>query len=256
MIVIGAEDGYLPVGSEGSTEPSCTNSSVQVVVNDDFDQPVTTDYYLVDLARGETITSFWFGAASGRPAGERLFSPTGKRYRGYCDGAVSLVPEGGPAVSIPGLVQRVVNQLDPPDPLLEVTPHHGKHAVQMLSWLAVDPAYWSETRTASAAAGRVLVTATLTPIETVWDMGNGETETCDNPGTVWRSGMDDSRSRCGYTYRQPSLNPPNNTYDLSGTVRFEVSHTTNAPGTYGPFTPVERTTSETIEVVEIQAVGR
>lgn len=87
-------------------------------------------------------------------------------------------------------------------------------------------------------------------------MGNGDTEPCDNPGVVWRRGLDDSASTCSRTCKQSSINPPDNTYDLTGTVVFDVGYSTNVPGAYGPFVPVQRSTSETIQVVEIQAVGR
>jgi hypothetical protein len=246
---------WLPRGSAGGTDSSCSESSVQLLVADDFVEPVTTAYHVVDVRDGETVTAFRFTAAVGRPQGERLFSPTGAWYRVSCDGSVSLVPEGGPAITIPALVAQAVDSIDPPEPMLAVTPDHGRHVVQMPSWLAVDPAYWSRPRTASAAAGRVVVTASLTPYETEWDLGNGDTVTCPNGGTVWRAGMAESRSECGYTYTWPSIDPPDNTYDLAGTVRFQVGYITNAPGVYGPFIPVERTTTETIQVVEIQAIG-
>jgi hypothetical protein len=227
---------------------------VQLVVADDFAEPVTTAYHLTDIADGETLTAFRFGAAIGRPAGQRLFSPAGAWYRASCDGTVSLVPEGGPATTIEALITQAIDTIDPPDPQLAVTPHHGKHVVQMPSWLAVEPVYW-QTRTASASAGRVTVTATLTPYETEWDLDNGDIVTCANPGTVWRRRMPEDRNTCGYTYTWPSINPPDNTYALAGTVRFAVGYTTNAPGTYGPFTPLERTTTQTIQVVEIQSIG-
>ena len=228
---------------------------MQLIVADDFAEAVTTDYHLTDIADGETLATFRFTAAIGQPQGQRLFSPTGSWYRVSCDGAVALVPEGGPATTIPALVAQAVDSIDPPRPELAVTPRHGKHVVQMPSWLAVDPGYWNTPRTATAAAGRVVVTATLTPYETTWDLGNGDAITCPNPGTVWRAGMSESRSDCGYTYTWPSINPPDNTYQLAGTVRCDVGHTTNAPGVYGPFTPVERVATQAIQVVEIQAIG-
>ncbi len=193
---------------------------------------------------------------SGNQPNARLFSPTGRWYGAYCDGSLNYLPEGGPAVSIPGLVRQAVDSLDPPDPTLMVTPRHGKHVVNMKSWLAVDPDYWYQEREAVASAGRVSVTARLEPSASIWDMGNGETEICDNsPGLVWRAGMSEDRATCHYTYDWPSINPPDNTYDLTGTVRFDVSYTTNAPGSYGPFVPVERSTTETVRVIEIQAIA-
>jgi hypothetical protein len=226
---------------------------VQTVVVDDFAEPVTTDYHLVDEI--EKDFRFRFPAATGRGSGVRLFSPTGAWYRVYCDGDLVLVPEGGPPVSVEGLILEAIDSIAPPDPDLSVTPHHGRHLVQAPSWLAVDPGTW-QALGASASAGRVVVTATLTPSEMAWDLGNGDLQVCDNPGVVWQAGLSEAESTCSYTYTWPSIDTPDNTYDLSGTIRYEVSYTTNAPGNYGPFVPVERTTVQTIEVVEIQAVNR
>jgi hypothetical protein len=166
-----------------------------------------------------------------------------------------LVPEGEAATSVEALVLREIDQIAPPEPELAVSPDHGRHLVRMLTWLAVDPDYWTAPRTATASAGRVTVTATLTPTSMVWDLGNGDTVTCDSPGRVWKVGLHDSDATCGYTYTKPSINPPDHTYELSGSVSFEVSMTTNAPGSYGPFAPVVRTGSQTIQVMELQVVN-
>ncbi len=251
------------MGSEGSSGAGCeAESGTDVIVEDDFVTPVSSDYFLVDPVKESesgTVTAivetFTFSSAIGQPSNTRLFSPTGRWFRHNCGSDFFLIPEGGPAVTIPGLLDRAIAQIDPPEPILGVTPNHGKHVVRMPSWLAVDQDYWNQPRTAIATSGRVQVQATLTPTGVLWDMGNGETHTCDNPGVQWLAGMDESQSTCGYTYTYPSINPPDNTYELAGTVSFDVTHQTNAPGTFGPWVPVERTTIETIEVVEIQAVS-
>ena len=231
---------------------------MQIIVEDDFATAVTTDFRWYDNFDGRDLNHFDHRAAAGQPRGTRLFSPTGRWYGASCDGYLAFLPEGGPAVSVEGLLREAIDSITPSDPVLAVTPHHGRHVVNMQSWLAVDPVYWNEERVARAAEGRVEVTATLTPNRTLWDLGNGDVEDCvgpvDGPGVVWRSGMDDAQSTCSYTYPNPSINPPANTWDIAGTVFFEVGFTTNAPGTYGPFAPIERTTTETIQVLEIQAV--
>lgn len=240
---------------DGAPVDGCHDSRHQLVVGDDFSREVTADYFVVDEPKQGEEFAFLFPAAAGRPSGQRLFSHTGRWFWAFCDGFMAMVPEGGPAVSVEDLVNRAVDRIDPPNPQLAVDPTTGKHAVQMLTWLAVEPDTWQELD-GRAAAGRVLVTATLTPSAMIWDMGNGEPAfECDNPGVVRRRGMSDNRSTCDYTYRQPSINPPSNTWDLTGTIRYDVGYTTNAPGNYGPFTPVERTTIQTVQVVEIQAVG-
>jgi hypothetical protein len=251
-----ARDGYVPTGGNGKFEVCAEDHETVVQFSDDFVLPVLAGFYLVDpVIGGNEIESFSFPAAQGLENDVRLFSPDGVWYRYNCGSNFFLLPSGGPAVTIPQLVNEAVDSLDPPNPVLAVTPHHGKHAVQMPSWLAIDPAYWDEERTESATAGRVRVTAELTPYEVEWALGNGDTLTCDNPGTVWRRGMGEHLNDCPHIYKEVSLNPPTDTWDLVGTIRFEVSHETNAPGSYGPWVPVERSTVQTIEVVEIHAVG-
>jgi hypothetical protein len=150
-------------------------------------------------------------------------------------------------------MQQALDQLDPPDPVLAVTPD-ALHYTQLQSWLAVEPAYWID-RSASASAGRVVVTATATPYEAIWDMGDGKTVVCDGPGVIWRPGLDDGATDCAHTYRTSSAGAPGDSFEMTSTVHFEVTATTNAPGTYGPFPDLERVTVESIQVGEIQAVN-
>ncbi|MGI9611701.1 MAG: hypothetical protein ACR2QO_02240, partial [Acidimicrobiales bacterium] len=258
-VTVGARTESLPVGSDGTSDSSCPGvSAVQVIVADDFAEAVTTDFRWYDNFDGRDLSNFDHRAAAGQGRGTRLFSPTGRWYGASCDGYLAFLPEGGPAISIPGLIQEAIDSITPAEPVLAVTPAHGKHVVNMQSWLAVDPVYWNQPRVATARAGRVEVTATLTPDRTLWDMGNSEVQDCvgrvDGPGVVWRAGMDDSLSTCSYTYEHPSINPPRNEFELTGTVFFEIGVATNAPGTYGPFTPIEVSTTEDIQVLEIQAV--
>lgn len=259
-VTVTASTTHLPVGSEGSdTSDWCSQDSrIEVYTDDDFAEPITTDLYLLHPSQaGEPTTASYIAGSQGLPSGTRLFSPTGQWFRFWCGGSAYLLPAGGPAVNIPGLVEDVMNQLDPPDPPLAITPDHGRHVVNMPSWFAIDPAYWAEDRTARAEAGRVVVEASLGPTQIQWEPGDGQLPPpCTNPGTVWRRGLDEGANDCPYIYELPSLSPPANTWELSATITFEVENFfTNAPGTYGPWDPVERTSAATVEVVEIQAVG-
>ena len=254
---LSASDEFVPTG-EGVSGDGCGESSdLQVQIEDDFVTPVTAGTTFIDpVLDAGVLDAFYFGAASGLTPDTRLFSETGRWFLYNCGGAFYVLPEGGPAASIEGLVQTAIDRLDPPEPPLAITPDHGKHAVRMPSWFAIEPTYWTQERTETVTAGRVQVSATMTPFEIEWDPGNGETlRPCDNPGTVWRRGVPENQNTCSYTYLRSSVNPPDNTWELAGTIRFGITHTTNAPGTYGPWTPVERTATETIQVVEIQAIN-
>lgn len=252
-LVLGAAIEWLPVGSEGGSDSSCGVSSVTVAVSDDFSQPVTG-------SSGETIEG-QFSEAGSSPSvwpllGQvRLFSPTGRWFQAVCDGTFQVVPEGGPSISVDGLLLEALRRLDPPGPVLITAPPEAFYT-QIQTWLSIDPVYWDQDRTATASAGRVSVTGTLTPSRSVWDMGDGNVVECSSGGIVWEKGMEvQEPTECGYFYRTSSSGERGSTYHVTSEVVFEVGLTTNAPGTYGPYADVVRTTEFDVEVREIQALS-
>lgn len=256
VVRVRAGSEWLPAGSEGSGGggSSCTTSSVTVIVDDDFQQPVNREWRRFGADGSLPFTSEPVDLQTSLPTQMRNFSPTGRWYAVMCDGDIRVVPEGGPAVTVAGLLQEALNQLDPPEPPLEVVPA-DLHVTQLPSWLALDPAYWG-LREATASAGRVWVTGRAESYEVEWDTGDGETVVCDNPGTVWQPGMEADDNACAHTYRQSSAGAgAGDSFTLTATVRFAVSAVTNAPGSYGPFPDIERVTSQDIQVGEIQAVN-
>jgi hypothetical protein len=80
--------------------------------------------------------------------------------------------------------------------------------VGISTWLWVDPAQWVPLA-ATAAAGGVEVTATATPVRTVWDMGEGHDKgpvTCRGPGKPYLFGVPDNTQRtwCSYVFQWAS----------------------------------------------------
>lgn len=258
VVRVRAGSEWLPVGSanaSGGGGSSCTTSSVTVVVEDDFDQPVNGEWRQFGSDGAVPFAAEPVDLQSSLPTVMRNFSPTGRWYAVMCDGAIRLVPEGGPAVTVAALVQEAVNQLDPPDPELSIVPA-DLHFTQLPSWLAIETAYWEADRRAPASAGRVEVVARVEPYQVIWNPGDGTGDLAPcGQGTVWQPGLDESANECPYTYRRSSAGVAGNTFDLTATVWFEVSVETNAPGTYGPFADLERTTTLEVQVGEIQAVN-
>lgn len=253
VVQVRARSDWLPAGYTGSGGgSSCTTSSARIVVEDDFIQPVNREWRHFAPDGSIPFTGSPHDLPSDLPAHMRHYSPTGRWYEVMCDGVITIVPEGGPPVTIAGLTQEALDQVDPPDPELAIAPD-GLHFTQLQSWLAVEPAYWFAVREATASAGRVQVTAVANAREAVWDMGDGKSVTCDH-GTVWRPGLDPDAASCSHTYRRTSVGQAEDSFEINTTVRFEVTITTNAPGSYGPF-EIERTTTETVQVGEIQAVN-
>lgn len=257
VVRVEAGSEWLPTGSDGSggSSSSCTTSSVTLAVEDDFRQPVNREWRVFAADGSIPFTGAPTDLPSSLPTFMRHFSPTGRWYLATCDGVSRVVPEGGPPVTVAGLMQRALDDVDPPEPELAVTPA-DLHFTQLQSWLAIEPTYWNADRRATASAGRVSVTAIVTPAESIWEMGDGKgLVVCDGPGTVWQPGLADDATDCGYIYRDSSAGAPGAEFNITATVRFEVEIQTNAPGTYGPFNDLERETEDFVQVGEIQAVN-
>lgn len=192
----------------------------------------------------------------------RFFSSTGRWLIETCAWSdnpgvnVSLrtYPEGQ-AVDPLDLMRQATGRLDPPDPTIFTAPPRSSDLlVQTPTWLWIEPSYW-RPYTETASTGRVSATATATPVRVTWDMGNGESIVCTDPGTAWSAGLDSSRSTCNYTYKHSSAAQPGHSFDLSATVTFEVIWTSvNAGGAGGSLRPLTRTATVPVTVGEVQAL--
>src|SRR6201999_2506 len=60
----------------------------------------------------------------------------------------------------------------------------------------------------------------------VWDMGDGHSITCQNPGTSFSGGSADSPT-CGYRYLGPSRNQPGGVYTVTATTHWLVTWAAN-----------------------------
>jgi hypothetical protein len=134
-------------------------------------------------------------------------------------GAVTVAVD--PAV----VAQQAVQQLGLGSPTIEMAPPDGSpQLVGVATWLWIDPAAW-HALTATATAGPVTVTATASPSKVVWDMGDGNSVTCDGPGTPYNSSDPDATTDCSYTWTAAG------DYTVSATVYWSVTWTaTLAPG--------------------------
>ena len=136
-------------------------------------------------------------------------------------------PPAAGAVQVAPVVvaEQAAKQLGFGSPTIEMAPPDGSpQLVGVSSWLWIDPGAW-RTLTASASAGPVTTTATATPTKVVWDMGDGDSVTCDGPGTPYSSGDPNATTDCSYTWPQAG------TFTVSATVYWNVMWTaTGAPG--------------------------
>jgi hypothetical protein len=129
------------------------------------------------------------------------------------------------AVNPAALAQQAAKQLGFGSPTIEMAPPDGSpQLVGVASWLWIDPGEW-RTLTASASAGPVTTTATATPAKVVWDMGDGNSVTCDSPGTPYSASEPNATTNCSYTWPDPG------SFTVTATVYWTVTWTaTGAPG--------------------------
>ena len=166
---------------------------------------------------------------------------------------------GGAAVTAPPPVvvaQQAEKQLDLPSITIDMAPPPASpQLVNVSTWLWLDPTGW-KPYTATAAIDGVAATAIATPEKVVWNMGDGNTITCDGPGTPYELSEPNATSHCTYTWTASSDAEPGGTYDVSATTVWQVTWTVagaagggNLGLVAGPAAHVE------VKVTESQAIN-
>jgi hypothetical protein len=118
-------------------------------------------------------------------------------------------------------------------------------------WTEVNANTWGPV-TASATDTGLTVTITAKAQQIVWNMGNGDSVTCANPGTKYEAWRGRSASpNCGYTYRTASRNQPGGRYAITATTTWQVDWA--GGGETGTITTT-RTSNITIRIDELQVV--
>jgi hypothetical protein len=117
------------------------------------------------------------------------------------------------------VAQQAVKQLAFGSPSIEMAPPDGSpQLVSVATWLWLNPGTW-QTLTATANAGTVTASATATPSKVVWDMGDGDSVTCDGPGTPYSASDPNATTDCSYTWPQAG------SYTVTATVYWSVTWT-------------------------------
>lgn len=192
--------------------------------------------------------------------GRRQRSPTGRWFERWCGGQQEAVtgafgvPEGAPVLVDPAeLAAQARESVQVPAPSIATSPAADRRLyVQVPTWLWL-PKEWWQGYSATAEAGGVSATVSVTPVRAVWSTGDGGDVTCVGPGVAWRPGLPEDGSDCFHDYRHSSATQAGGTFTLSVTVDFEVAWTSSV-GAGGPLPGITRTASRPVEVGEIQAV--
>ncbi len=117
------------------------------------------------------------------------------------------------------VAEEAAKQLAFGSPSIDMAPPAGSpQLVGVATWLWINPAAWKNL-TATATAGTVTTTATATPTRVVWNMGDGNTVTCDGPGTPYSSSDPNGTTDCSYTW------PSAGSFQVRATVYWSVTWT-------------------------------
>lgn len=166
------------------------------------------------------------------------------------------VPRDAPPVDPTVLRDEAIDRLALPQPSVAMNPS-GDQVVHVASWLWIDGAIW-QPHTESVSAGGVTTTVTASPQRVVWDLGNGDTVVCDGPGVPYDTSRPagEQSTDCSYTYRHTSAGQPDDAFQVTATVQWQVSWSvTGAPG--GGALPALFTSSPVaVPVAEMQALNQ
>jgi hypothetical protein len=162
---------------------------------------------------------------------------------------------GGGGPNPAQLAQQALKKLPLLPPQIDINPKPGgKGLVGMPVWMAVarTAGGWGP-QSASASAGGVTVTATGTVQQVVWSMGDGQSVTCNGPGTPYNASYGKSSSpNCGYTYSQDSSAQPGGKFTVTATATWDVHWV--GGGQQGDLT-TSRTSTVQITITQLQVVN-
>lgn len=158
------------------------------------------------------------------------------------------------------LAVQAVNQLPIRGPNIGIAPDDSPGSAGLVGlpvwlWTPVTAATWGPA-SATASVPGLSVTATATAEKITWNMGDGNSVTCHNPGTEYKASFGRATSpTCGYDqgYQVSSSTRPGGRYTVTGVTTWQVTWV--GGGQSGDLT-VTRTSSTTIAIEELQVVTR
>jgi len=135
--------------------------------------------------------------------------------------------------------------------------------VNLATWLWVSPSVWHPF-TATATAGRVSATATARPVRVEFSTGDGESVTCDGPGTPYDPNEPSSTqtTACSHIYgsssasqESPDGNPNDASYVVTATITWSVTWDVVGATGGGNLPPLTTTSTTRLRVEQIESVG-
>ena len=174
---------------------------------------------------------------------------------GMIDPAQQFVAPGDAGPSPLQLAQEALAEilLSPPD--IQMAPSTdgvgGLVGLPVWMWITDGPHTWGPlTNSKSYGALTVNISAVGDSID--WNMGDGHTVTCDNPGAKYTAAAGAQASpKCGYRYTTPSYDKANSKYAITATTTWHVNW--EGGGQNGVIV-VTRTARSSVRINEAQVV--
>ncbi len=162
------------------------------------------------------------------------------------------------APSAAAVARQAVARLSLPQGIVRMSPEASqRQLVGERTWLWIDPAAW-KSMSATASAGPVSATATASPAQLVWNMGDGDRVTCNGPGRPYDPNTPDGQqdTSCSYVWPRSSASEPDGAFTASVTILWDVSWTAagaEGGGSFGRLTGPP--TEVTVAVTEGQSLN-
>ena len=154
------------------------------------------------------------------------------------------------------MAAQAINQLPIQGPQIETAPNSagsGLVGLPVWLWTAVSGATWGPT-SATASVPGLSVTATARATKIEWDMGDGHSVTCANPGTPYAASFGGQPSpTCGYVYTASSHGTSGGRFTITGVTTWQVDW---AGGGESGVITVTRQSTSSVRIDELQVVTR
>ncbi len=170
------------------------------------------------------------------------------------------LPAGGPGappVDPVALARQALDHTPLAAPEISMAPDPSiPQLVNLPTFLWVPATQW-QPQTASASAGGVTSTVTAVPERVIWDMGQGDSVTCDGPGEPYIPSLpDDAQSSdCRFTYPASSANTDDKTFTVTATIEWHATWTTTGAAGGGDLGTSRRSSTTTVRVAELQGLN-
>ncbi|MGI8778094.1 MAG: hypothetical protein ACR2LJ_12120 [Acidimicrobiales bacterium] len=164
---------------------------------------------------------------------------------------------GAPPVDPAALAQQALQHTPLPTPQIGMAPDPSiPQLVNLATFLWIPVTQW-QPQTASASAGGVTSTVTARPERVIWDMGQGDSVTCDGPGAPYDPSLSDDAqpSDCRFTYPASSASAPGQTFTVTATVEWHATWTASGAAGGGDLGISQQSSTTAVRVAELQALN-